>query len=220
MSDKGRAYVTDHSPYSGTMRFIHYILGGLENDTYDHRLFTGDKWIAKAAGCSTRTVMRAKAQMIADGLLEVIDDRTAPGKVAEYRFLFPGTGDTVSPVGEERVTSETERVTNGASAPYIETRDTRGAQKRARIPDPFLLTAKMREWAKTRAPDVDLRVTTEEFVTYWRGDGRVKADWEQTWRNAMLKAQQRARPHPVANGANSDGLAYDPDRPDVFAGLR
>lgn len=92
MSDKGRAYVIEHSPYTGAAYFIHYMLGDLENSSHDHRLFTGDDWIAKATRTSIRTVQRTKTQMVADGFLELLDGRSGRGRHQEYRFLFPENG--------------------------------------------------------------------------------------------------------------------------------
>jgi hypothetical protein len=66
-----------------------------------------------------------------------------------------------------------------------------------RIPEPFLLTSAMRQWAKDpeNAPDVNLKKATAEFVDYWRGRpgrGGKKLDWEATWRNRMRELQEKA----------------------------
>lgn len=64
-----------------------------------------------------------------------------------------------------------------------------------RIPEPFLLTAEMRAWAKKECPNINITKGTQEFVDYWRGrvgkEGK-KADWEATWRNRMRVLQERA----------------------------
>lgn len=62
--------------------------------------------------------------------------------------------------------------------------------KKARIPDPFMLTAEMRQWAAEGAPAVDVKSETENFVDYWRGEAKTKADWPATWRNWMRRAQK------------------------------
>lgn len=66
-------------------------------------------------------------------------------------------------------------------------------KRNSKIPDPFLLTADMRAWAVEKAPGVDIRAETENFVDYWRGAGKTKADWVATWRTWMRKAQQDCR---------------------------
>ena len=63
------------------------------------------------------------------------------------------------------------------------------AKRATKIPDPFLLTAEMREWAAAKAQDVNTREETENFVDYWRGAGKPKVDWVATWRTWMRRAQ-------------------------------
>lgn len=66
-----------------------------------------------------------------------------------------------------------------------------GARKRGtRIPDPFIVTKEMREWAADRVPNVNVNASTERFVNYWRAESGAKAsklDWVATWRNWLLR---------------------------------
>lgn len=66
-----------------------------------------------------------------------------------------------------------------------------GARKRgSRIPEPFLVTADMREWAGARVPLVDVDSSTERFVNHWRakaGKDATKLDWLATWRNWLIR---------------------------------
>ena len=96
MSDTGRAYVEKHSPYTGAMFLIHLRLGNIENDTYNHRLFIADENLAKLCRCSTKTVQRAKAQMVEDGFLRLLKPATGR-RAAEYEFLFPDTSVDITP---------------------------------------------------------------------------------------------------------------------------
>jgi hypothetical protein len=67
------------------------------------------------------------------------------------------------------------------------------ALRGTRIPDPFLLTSEMRDWANERVPNIDLTIETEKFVNYYRGLAGAKAtkiDWIATWRNWMLNAKE------------------------------
>lgn len=69
-----------------------------------------------------------------------------------------------------------------------------------RIPEPFLLTAEMREWANARAPNVDVMFETELFCNHFRaeaGQKGVKRDWLGTWHNWMLRAEKWS-----GNGSN------------------
>lgn len=66
-------------------------------------------------------------------------------------------------------------------------------RKRAtRIPDPFIVTKDMRDWAAGRTPLVAVDDTTERFVNYWRakaGRDATKLDWLATWQNWLLRDQ-------------------------------
>lgn len=72
-------------------------------------------------------------------------------------------------------------------------------KKGRRLPDPFLLTAEMRQWAKERRPEIDPALETEKFANYWRaktGKDATKLDWRLTWNNWILSARS------VGNGKN------------------
>lgn len=72
---------------------------------------------------------------------------------------------------------------------------TSSAQKRGtRIPEDFVVTPKMVEWAKVKTPRVDGRRETEKFINFWTakaGREAIKIDWAATWRNWMLTADER-----------------------------
>ena len=88
--------------------------------------------------------------------------------------------------------------------------EVRGAAKRgSRIPDSFAVDDLMRQWAKTKAPAVEVDRETENFRDYWRakaGRDAVKVDWKATWQTWMRRAQ---------GYAERDGW-----KPDERAGLR
>jgi hypothetical protein len=66
-----------------------------------------------------------------------------------------------------------------------------------RLPDDFAVSAEMRDWARRKAPHVDVDRETERFCDYWRAkpgrDGR-KLDWRLTWNNWMRNAEDRQGP--------------------------
>jgi hypothetical protein len=67
------------------------------------------------------------------------------------------------------------------------------ALRGTRIPDPFLLTSEMRDWANERVPNIDITTETEKFVNYYRGLAGAKAtkiDWIATWRHWLLNAKE------------------------------
>ena len=63
------------------------------------------------------------------------------------------------------------------------------------IPDDFTVTAEMVRWANDNGlGHVNLVEVTDEFVDYWRGEGKAKADWVATWRNRVRDRAKRIQP--------------------------
>jgi hypothetical protein len=73
-----------------------------------------------------------------------------------------------------------------------------GPRKRGtRIPEPFIVTRPMREWASTEVPTVDVDATTRKFVDHWRattGRTATKLDWVAAWRNWLRTDAERHTP--------------------------
>lgn len=93
----------------------------------------------------------------------------------------------------EEVSSDTEKDKNGenkASGASGDAKKRKTSTKKTKLPEPFMLTKEMRDWAKDDAPAVSLGRETEKFCDYWRGSAGTKADWVATWRNWMRKAQE------------------------------
>jgi hypothetical protein len=70
--------------------------------------------------------------------------------------------------------------------------------KRAtRVPDDFIVSDSLREWAMEKHPDVDLDDETESFLDHFRSVGGSKAsktDWDATWRNWIRRSKTFNRP--------------------------
>jgi hypothetical protein len=78
----------------------------------------------------------------------------------------------------------------------------------SRIPDGFVVTPEMRDWAREKIPGYDIDAETEVFIDYWRGRGdarALKADWAATWRNWMRDNSKR--PGPAVTGSRRAGHA-------------
>lgn len=70
------------------------------------------------------------------------------------------------------------------------------------LPLPFLITTAMLEWAKEKAPDVNLDWELEQFLDYWKGNGKPMVDWTATWQRWMRTSQARiAQKQPRFGGA-------------------
>lgn len=104
-----------------------------------------------------------------------------------------------SRVAETETETETEKTTpNGVVA-----------RKRAtRIPEPFIVSKEMREWAAEEVPGVDVDGSTRKFVDYWRAESGAKAskkDWTATWRNWLRRDHERT----PANGTGRAPTGID-----------
>lgn len=60
-------------------------------------------------------------------------------------------------------------------------------------PDDFSITPEMREWARTKTPNVNIDLETEAFLDHTFAHG--KTDWVGTWRNWMRRSgRDKSRP--------------------------
>lgn len=67
---------------------------------------------------------------------------------------------------------------------------TKKSESASRIPEPFILTRAMRDWAAAEVPGLDVDATTRQFVDYWRASSvktAIKRDWVAAWRYWLRK---------------------------------
>ena len=104
----------------------------------------------------------------------------------------PKTRSVYESVSETKAETEEETDTSSSTKK-------RGAAKRGtRIPEPFILTHEMREWAAVEVPTVDADASTRRFVDYWRAESGTKAtklDWIATWRNWLRRDADSKKPN-------------------------
>jgi hypothetical protein len=168
---------------------------------------------------SKRTVIRLVAELRERGVIDQV--RGAKGRPNEFRVVVPwasGSGDKLAPNAvsgaADSVTSESDSVTDATG--FGDNSDSRtsliredvdvdgdvveigfvpkGSRVASVIPNPFVVTARMREWAAQRAPSVNVDAVTAEFVAYWRegeGKGKRKKNWPLTWMNRMTAVHER-----------------------------
>jgi len=115
---------------------------------------------------------------------------------AEYRKRTKDGGVPAGhQVGHEvghQVVSEDPDPTRPDPTPYTSTsNEVEVPRKRAtRIPEPFIVTAKMRTEMANEFPTLDIDLATKQFVDYWRaasGRTAVKKEWVAAWRFWMRK---------------------------------
>jgi hypothetical protein len=105
------------------------------------------------------------------------------------------------PIAPSQSPSPPDPLPNGSVSP----------QKRGtRIPDPFVLTTAMRQWAATEVPAIDVDRATKQFVDYWRaasGRTATKKDWVAAWR-FWLRNERGGNPAPKQSKAAVNAAEY------------
>jgi len=61
------------------------------------------------------------------------------------------------------------------------------------IPDDFYLNDTMRRWVVALYPNLDPDFETEQFIRYWRAEGRRKRNWHDAWQKWIADSAKRAR---------------------------
>lgn len=62
------------------------------------------------------------------------------------------------------------------------------------MPEDWALPSAWRDWAKAKTPAIDIDREAEKFHNFWlakSGAGATKKDWQATWRNWCLTAEER-----------------------------
>lgn len=104
MSAHATGWVYRHSPYVGVPFAVHLALADSANDMHDNELWATHGWIAAKARTTRKTAQGAIAQMVADGLLELVEEN--PGEPNRYRLLMPtGAAEVWTPRRRKGVTS-------------------------------------------------------------------------------------------------------------------
>jgi hypothetical protein len=171
--------------------------------------------LARLVGCETNEVARCVAELkrtdtadvtLGHGIVTLMSRRflreLKDRKQSTLRKQRQRCHADVTPESHNRVISkkkevrkEEEEETPQAAPP---------PKKGKRIPDEFLLTAEMKDWAGVHRPNTDLHEETMKFVNYYRsktGRDATKLDWERTWQNWILNAR---------GGGNGNGSNIKP----------
>lgn len=96
------------------------------------------------------------------------------------------------------------------------------------IPDDFHLNDTMRRWVHATYPGLDPEFETDQFIRYWRSEGRRKKNWHDAWQKWVADSAKRAseranrplkavsggwtapnRPHPATGAAAPVPTAED-----------
>jgi DNA-binding Lrp family transcriptional regulator len=75
------------------------------------------------------------------------------------------------------------------------------------IPDDFHLNDQMRRWSvSTFGQALDPQFETEQFISYWRSEGRRKRNWHDAWQKWMRDSAN----HKSERAQRGNGRAYQP----------
>lgn len=89
MSDEGRYYVKQYSPYTDSTFWVHYAFGDLANHGNGYELWMTNEAIREQwPALSVRAIRKARQQLVDDGFLETIESSSYRGHAASYRFIF------------------------------------------------------------------------------------------------------------------------------------
>lgn len=96
------------------------------------------------------------------------------------------------------------------------------------IPDDFHLNDTMRRYVAATYPGLDADFETEQFIRYWRSEGRRKRNWHDAWQKWLgdsakhaYDRQKRASTNvvPIRAGQRPGGALSEPPTAEHIAGL-
>lgn len=143
-----------------------------------------DEWQKKSDSSAERVAAHRARNVTADEPCNVTDllPVTPPEQIQNRTDTEQNRADTES----------------GADAPLR-------AKPRKRIPHDWALTDKLRAYAvEWGVPANRVDELAEEFVRYWRSDGRVKADWDLTFMGRVRDVAGRYSARASPNGRHPD----------------
>lgn len=136
----------------------------------------------------------------------------APDTAKRGTGIGEGQGQGIEPPIAPLADSEHDRSADKPGKPGAKSQ--RAKPKRP-LPVPFLMTSEMLAWAAEKTPAVNVDRTSEDFIDYWTGEGKSKADWPATWRNWMRRSQddleRRGLAKPVAKDPSDTSWIEEDD---------
>lgn len=82
------------------------------------------------------------------------------------------------------------RASASTSQPKPKPEPEKKAKRKTKVPIDFPVTEKLRAWAKEEGITCDLERETKKMINYFIAKGEPRADWDATWRNWMIKAEE------------------------------
>lgn len=166
---------------------------------------------AEKAGMSLAHAKRAVAGLLEKGAIQRSERWAEDGKTrlpSVYRVIFgrlvgptdepgrladePGGRPMDEPGGSSPASHNPEPSTKNQNTqkPSPSERGPRAGKRR--IPDDFTVSDSMRSWyVEHIGSSIDGAAEHAKFLDYWRGHGKLMADWEATWRTWMRRSAER-----------------------------
>lgn len=209
MSAQATGWVFDRSPYKGALFTLHLTLADIVNDTYGNELWASVAHISEKSRLGERIIRKGLAQMVDDGLLELLSAKN--GHIRRYRFLTPDPCTTCTPAhgAPLHVVPETPAPRAETPAPGAQTPARRApVSQRTQAEPNGEPNSLVRDLAAARNHRRPQDVTFDEFWAVYplrRSKAAAKAAW--------LKAIKKADPAFIiaAAAAHRDDPARDPD---------
>lgn len=208
-------WVWKHSQAKPTDRLVLLAIADVASDEGEVTAYRrSQNALADKTGLTTRCIRASIGRLVELGELEVLQEGDGR-RSSDYRMPMIEGGTTFLPARKDVPPREEGDSAQGGTAfpPIIPSLSVLPSSspalpsppapaKATRLPEPFMLTAEMREWGQREYPGVDLRAETAKFVDHWRAQGGARArkvDWSAAWRNWIRKAAEW-RPNGNGNG--------------------
>lgn len=128
----------------------------------------------------------------------------APRDVTPVTCDESDAGDAQEKIREDKSNNPPSPPAGGAPPPAKPASKSQRSKPKRALPEPFLVSVELLGWARERVPGVNTDLETERFVNHWRATGTTRADWDATWRNWMLRAQDDANTRRRVSPAGPD----------------
>jgi hypothetical protein len=142
-----------------------------------------------------RTLVEEFAQYLSQGLRYPYDDPI--GHLDPDPTGNSGQHPSGDPLGNSRPRTGSSKAPTSGLQPLLSAPPATDRKLGTRLPDDWLPSRELVDWARGECPNVDSKRETERFRDYWHAkpgkDGR-KLDWVKTWKNWMRTAQDRQGP--------------------------
>jgi len=150
------------------------------------QLITGRKALALKTGVSEQSIRTCLARFVSTGEITI----KSTNKYSIITICNYSTYQIVENGINQQLTSN-QPTTNQQSTTNKKVKNVKKEKKRTIIPDIFPITNKMREWFnKQNFKHIAIEPATEQFIDYWKSEGKLKADWLATWRNGIKRQEK------------------------------